>query len=149
MSSEHPDAVCIWVVKGVWYSALVFSISSIAAAAQLLTIIHRLEVYPGGLKVMRRLLGESTPVIAKQRPPGGSGPSGVLDAKLPKKVLWQIPVILLNGSLYLFTAGLCVLVYWEFARAPNYPANIAQVSNESLACYKTMLRAKGLCDLFL
>lgn len=31
-----------------------------------------------------------------------------------RALFWQIPVNLLNGSLYFFVVGLCIAVFWDF-----------------------------------
>jgi ABC-type multidrug transport system permease subunit len=54
--------------------------------------------------MMRMLLGERDPS------------SGHLRARKTQKTLWQVPAMLLNGSLYLFVAGLCVLFYYNIQK---------------------------------
>lgn len=73
--------------------------------------------------MIHELLGE--PV----QPPSGSnnGPPRVR-LKLSQAFLWQIPKMLLNGSLYLFTVGLCVLTYWDFTKSFDVSVETVQVS---------------------
>lgn len=128
--SEYPDSTCIVIVKALWYGALVFSISAIAAAAQQITSLHRLDLYPGGLQTIRQLLGEPRNAAASPAAPGRTA-TPAIQLKFSQRVLWQIPVMLLNGSLYLFTAGLCVLAFWDFTRSFGDSIQSVEVSHFS------------------
>jgi hypothetical protein len=102
------------------------SVSSVASAAQQITIIHRLEIFPRGLQVIRQLLGEPRQSVRNDNEAAGALPQ-VPKFNLSQRFLWQIPVMLLNGSLYLFTAGLCILVYWDFTRSFGISATAVRV----------------------
>lgn len=41
--------------------------------------------------------------------------------------LWQIPVMLLNGSLYMFAGGLCIIAYWDIDRTLRAQKNWSTV----------------------
>ena len=124
--SNNIDSACIWIVKATWYGALMFSVSSIASAAQQITVIQRLDLYSGGLQIIRQLLGEPRQSVDNNNQATGAGPRAP-KFKLSQRFPWQISVMLLNGSLYLFTTGLCILAYWDFARSFGSPMGAVQV----------------------
>lgn len=98
-------SICLWIVKTAWNSALVFSMGSIAAACQQIGCLHRLTSHPEGLKMMRRLLaGRKNTHQSTNR------------LQLSQRIMWQIPAMLLNGSLYLYVAGQCIVFYWDANR---------------------------------
>ncbi|KAF2657197.1 hypothetical protein K491DRAFT_756950 [Lophiostoma macrostomum CBS 122681] len=99
--SDSVDSKCVWLAKCTWFSALIFSMGSIASACQQIGCVHRLTSHPDGLAMIRRLLGESN-----------SAKPGVR-VRSSQRILWQIPAMLLNGSLYMFVAGLCLMFYWD------------------------------------
>lgn len=93
------------LVKALWYSVLVMSLTSVAAASQQLVAIQRLGSHRDGPRITRQLLSGDLQVDNNvQVPARVSSWQGFI---------WQIPVMLLNGSLYLFVMGLCTLVYKE------------------------------------
>ncbi|KAI0466090.1 hypothetical protein F4859DRAFT_498802 [Xylaria cf. heliscus] len=119
---------CPQIVKATWYSAILLSVSSTAAASQQITIIHRLDLYPEGVQMIHQLLGEyarspRNGIQAHEDIPAAQ----VLKLRPSQAVLWQIPVMLLNGSLYLFTVGLCILVYWDFTNASDASVQAVQI----------------------
>ncbi|KAI1086688.1 hypothetical protein F5B19DRAFT_478353 [Rostrohypoxylon terebratum] len=111
-SNDTSNSACIQIVKAIWYGALLLSVSSIAAASQQITSIHRLDFYQDGCEMIHELLGEFA-----QTPTGSNSNPPVVKLKLSQAFLWQIPVMLLNGSLYLFTVGLCIFTYWDFTKS--------------------------------
>ncbi|KAI0892457.1 hypothetical protein F4806DRAFT_479831 [Annulohypoxylon nitens] len=111
-SEGRGDSACIHIVKAIWYGAILISVSSIAAASQQITSIHRLNLFPDGYEMIHELLGESI-----QTPASSINGRPVIKLRLSQAFLWQIPVMLLNGSLYLFTVGLCILTYWDFTKS--------------------------------
>ncbi|KAJ5286962.1 hypothetical protein N7478_002648 [Penicillium angulare] len=97
--------VCLELVKAFWYSALCLSISAIACASQQLVALQRVAIYPDSLTVVRKLLG-------------GNGAAPLVGTKrlgFSQFYLWQLPVMLLSASLYVYIAGLTIIVYWDFA----------------------------------
>ncbi|EHK43865.1 hypothetical protein TRIATDRAFT_319205 [Trichoderma atroviride IMI 206040] len=93
----------ITVVKSLWYGSLVLSITAIASASQQLVCLNRLSTYIDGLSLLRKLLSGTEDVTAGTVTPGRS-------LRVEQAYLWQIPVMLMNGGLYVFTIGLCVFV---------------------------------------
>ncbi|OTA87769.1 hypothetical protein M434DRAFT_375331 [Hypoxylon sp. CO27-5] len=131
-SDDRGNSVCVQLVKATWYGGIILSVSSIAAASQQITSIHRLDLYPEGCEMIHRLLGECV-----QEPATSNGGNQVRETaelhrpmvklRLSQAFLWQIPVMLLNGSLYLFTAGLCILAYWDFTKSFHVSVEAVQV----------------------
>lgn len=102
--------VCVSLVKAIWYCSLALLFGAIASASQQLTALHRLNSHPEALEMIRSLL---------RKPLGGSkalrrhAHNTAQHLRASQSVLWQTPVALLNGSLYLFIAGLSIFVYWD------------------------------------
>ena len=42
-----------------------------------------------------------------------------------RALFWQVPVNLLNGSLYFFVVGLCIAVFWDFSQTLKIRTDIA------------------------
>lgn len=100
------------IVKALWYSVLVMSLVSVAAASQQLVAIQRLRSHRDGPRITRQLLSGDLEVDnSVQAPAQVSSWQGFI---------WQIPVMLLNGSLYLFVTGLLTLVYYEATGQLNW-----------------------------
>jgi hypothetical protein len=97
-----------WTVKAIWYSSLILALTSICAATQQSVALYRLSSHPRGWIMIRRLLSND--------PKNGS--RGQLEPRLWQLYIWQIPVSLLNGSVYFFLAGLAVLL-WNAGRSVN------------------------------
>jgi hypothetical protein len=85
-------------VVAIWYSALLFAVTSIATSAQQAVVLTRLGSHPQGLQKIRKLLGRST-VDGLQKP------------RNLQLFIWQAPLALLNMSGVMFVVGLTVLVW--------------------------------------
>ncbi|KAK4213783.1 hypothetical protein QBC37DRAFT_168986 [Rhypophila decipiens] len=90
------------IVKALWYGSLLFSIVAIASAAQLAIALSRIAAYSTDLKFTRGMLTSHDP----------KDPAKTTTRVNFKKLwMWQIPAMLLNGSIYLYVLGLAILVY--------------------------------------
>ncbi|CAJ2510903.1 Uu.00g065280.m01.CDS01 [Anthostomella pinea] len=85
------------VILGVWYSALLLALGAIATATQQAVRIARLNTYPDSGQRMRDMLGTLQGTQWRTR-------------KL-QLFVWQTPVMLQNGSIYMFIARLVVLIW--------------------------------------
>ncbi|KAI1326953.1 hypothetical protein F5Y16DRAFT_373306 [Xylariaceae sp. FL0255] len=94
---QSPPSKVLAFVKATWYGSLLFSVFSIASAAQLSIALSRIATYRTDLAFTRNMLTTA----------------GSLNNKLsyPKLYLWQIPAMLLNGSIYLYVLGITIFVY--------------------------------------
>jgi hypothetical protein len=106
MANANDSKICF--VLAIWYSSLLLSITSIGSATQQIVALNRLASNPNGLEMIRWLLAKDQPDIEAGRQ--------VLRPRGSQLWLWQLPLSLLNASLYSFVARLCVLVY---SRAPT------------------------------
>lgn len=116
------------MVKSLWYSALAASLCSIGSSTQQLIALSRLSTYDEeGLFMIRRLLSGCPDPDTQIRTTGVS-----VHMTFVQSYTWQIPVILLNGSLYLFTTGLCILGYDWISALVSTPRRGVLVSFNSL-----------------
>ncbi|PSN64505.1 hypothetical protein BS50DRAFT_678595 [Corynespora cassiicola Philippines] len=90
-------------VMAIWYSALVFSLASIATSAQQSVALTRLGSHPEGLKKTRELLGNNL----------GAG----WEPNKLQLFIWQTPLSMLNTSVVMFMIGLVVLVWQSVSPA--------------------------------
>lgn len=100
---RSPTSKVLELVKAFWFSSLLFSVFSIASAAQLSIALSRISTYRTDLDFTRKML------MTKDQSEN--------QLSYPKLYLWQIPSMLLNGSIYLYVLGLAILVYkrcWDF-----------------------------------
>ena len=97
-----------WAIQAIWYSGLVFSLTSIAAATQQSLALYRLAVLPDGLAKIREMPCKDDPDA-----------SGRFQPRYSQLYVWQAPLLLLNSSIYLFIAGLAVLL-WNPSRLQGY-----------------------------
>lgn len=111
----HP---CVSVVKAFWYCSLAFLFGAIASAGQQLTALHRLDCHPEALEMIRSLLRKPPPQSKGLR---SHTQSTAQHLRVSQLVLWQTPVTLLNGSLYLFVVGLSIFVYWDLTTRLSAP----------------------------
>lgn len=123
---NNAGSPCVVLTATAWYTALVLSISAIAVASQQLVAIHRLSTYPNGLGLIRNLLAgnfESAQqqAVSEESPEGPT--TGLRRIRASQAYLWQIPVMLLNSSLYIYTAGLTILVYWHVTQLLPLPGS--------------------------
>lgn len=84
------------IVFRIWYSALTLALGAIGTAAQQAVKLARLSAYPDCRQHTCKMLGVCE---------GGRWRSWNLQL-----FIWQTPVMLQNGSIYLFLAGLVYLV---------------------------------------
>jgi hypothetical protein len=84
-------------VLAVWYAWLLLAVVSIATASQQYLALGRLSSFPDRAVKLRNLLGHQTAEGWKPR-------------KL-QLFIWQTPVMMLNGGIYIFVIGLGVVVY--------------------------------------
>ncbi|KAI1418412.1 hypothetical protein F5Y13DRAFT_149119 [Hypoxylon sp. FL1857] len=128
-TDDSDGSTCVKIVKACWYGALILSVSSIAAASQQITTIHRLDMYPDAPAIIHELLGEAVQSTSGcGQATGTATATPTLKLRLSQAFLWQIPVMLLNGSLYFFTAGLCILAYWDFTNSFSISVEAVQAS---------------------
>ena len=88
------------IILSMWYCALLLALGTIATASQQAVMLTRLSSYTDGPERVCRMLGKLE---------GGSW-----RARKLQLFIWQSPVMLQNGSIYMFIAGLVVLV-WKVA----------------------------------
>lgn len=93
-------------VIAIWYSALLFAITSIATSAQQVVVLRRLGSHPEGLEKIRTLLGKNA----------ANGPPKPRNLQL---FIWQAPLSLLNLSGVMFVVGLIVLVWKSVSLGGN------------------------------
>jgi hypothetical protein len=84
------------------------SFTSISSATQQAVAIYRLNSLEGGVRNICKLLSTSEHDV-----------HGQLKPRLWQLYIWQIPLLMLNSSIYIFVAGLAVLL-WEAAKAQAY-----------------------------
>lgn len=97
-----------WTIQAIWYSSIIVSLTSVSTATQQSVAIYRLASLPEGLQKIRQLLGRD-----------GDATLGIVQPQLWQLYIWQIPHLMLNTSIYLFVAGLLVLL-WDAAKAQAY-----------------------------
>jgi hypothetical protein len=117
----NDEAVCIRLVKLAWYCALMLVVCAIGSSSQQLVALHRLSSYPDdrATSIIHCLLtGKPAGTSSSTQ---GANIGSINQLSFAQGYLWQIPVMLLNASLYLFTGGLCILVYWDVSRAFQVP----------------------------
>jgi len=99
-------------VIGLWYCAILLAVVAIASASQQAVMLSRLSSYSDGMQRVRNMLG----TLEGQH-------------RVPQKLqlfIWQTPVMLQNGSIYMFIAGLVALVWistrenWSSAQIKVY-----------------------------
>jgi hypothetical protein len=91
------------IILGIWYPALLLALGAIATASQQAVMLTRLRNYNDGPQRLRKMLGKLE---------GGSW--------RPRKLqlfVWQSPAMLQNASIYMFVAGLVVLI-WKASMNP-------------------------------
>ncbi|KAF5978885.1 1-acyldihydroxyacetone-phosphate reductase [Fusarium coicis] len=116
--AANSESTCIQLTKAAWYSAMIFSIASIAAGSQLLLALHRISCYPNSQEMVRGLLiGRTACAEAINSTAAVQASRRYQEQVTSQAYLWQIPVMLLNGSLYMFAGGLCIIAYWDIDRA--------------------------------
>ena len=111
-------------MQAIWYSGLLLSLTSIATATQQAVALYRLTILPNGLAKIREMLSEDDRDYL-----------GAFQPRYSQLYIWQVPLLLLNSSVYLFIAGLAVLL-WEAAKLQQYrwSAEETKVSGFQLLC---------------
>jgi len=104
-----------WTVRVLWYSGLFLSLASISIATFLSMVLLRLSSYPDSCEIICGILGKLD---------GRYGKDSVLRWKPRKEQLyiWQLPRMLLTGSIFEFAIGL-ILMIWEMARLATFARN--------------------------
>jgi hypothetical protein len=104
-----------WTVRVLWYSGLFLSLASISIATFLSMVLLRLSSYPDSCEIICRILGKLD---------GRYGKDSVVRWKPRKEQLyiWQLPRMLLTGSIFEFAIGL-ILMIWEMARLAIFARN--------------------------
>jgi hypothetical protein len=113
------------IVLGIWYSALLLALGAIATATQQAIKLARLATYPDCRARVCAMLGNSN--------------------KRPRAVqlfVWQSPVMLQNGSVYLFIGGLGGLI-WTTVVAEDLKVRVEPFLYQSDAI-RGMYRANAL-----
>lgn len=108
-----------WTVRALWYSGLFLSLVSISIAAFLSMVLLRLSSYPDSCEVICRILG---------KPDSGYGKESVVRWKPRKQQLyiWQLPRMLLTGSIFEFAIGL-ILMIWDMALLAVFDRNTDEI----------------------
>jgi hypothetical protein len=88
--------------------------------------LHRLDSHPDGLELFRKMLGGQSSHSDKS---ASQAEEKRARMQFSQRVLWQTPVMLLNGSLYLYMIGLCIFVYWDITRSIKFQDQPAAVSS--------------------
>jgi hypothetical protein len=87
-----------------WYGSLALSISAIAAGSQQLICLNRINTYRNSSGILRKLLSGMDDSLANDvNPP-------IRTICKYQAYLWQIPVMQVNGGLYVYAFGLCTLI---------------------------------------
>jgi hypothetical protein len=81
----------------IWYCSLVFAVTAITCATQQAVALGRLNCYYDRLDRLRRMLGRLQ--------------DGEWELKKWQIYIWQTPVMVLNGSIYMFILGLALLIW--------------------------------------
>lgn len=84
------------------------SLTSIATATQQSLALYRLTILPDGLAKIREMLSDDDPDA-----------DGRFRPRYSQLYIWQAPLLLLNSSVYLFIAGLAVLL-WNASKLQGY-----------------------------
>ena len=84
------------------------ALTSIATATQQSIALYRLTILPEGLAKIREMLSANE-----------TDSMGVVQLRYSQLYIWQVPLSLLNSSVYLFIAGLGVLL-WNAAKMRQY-----------------------------
>jgi Na+(H+)/acetate symporter ActP len=84
-----------WEVHAIWYASLTLSLTAVATATQQAVALSRIICHSHGDEHLRWILARSTPEAN-----GDVKPSGL------QLYIWQIPLSMLNASIYLFLTGL-------------------------------------------
>jgi hypothetical protein len=101
---QSDEGQIITVVKVLWYGSLALSISAIAAGSQQLICLNRINTYRNSSGILRKLLSGMDDSLANDvNPP-------IRTIRKYQAYLWQIPVMQMNGGLYVYAFGLCTLV---------------------------------------
>jgi len=82
-----------------WFASLLFALTSVGSATNQAIVLHRISVYPDGLARIQMLLSN-----------GSTNQNAHLSVDTLQMWIWQTPAAFLNGSLYLFIAGLLALI---------------------------------------
>lgn len=116
-----------WTVQALWYASLLLSLTAVCAATQQGVLVHRLACYPDSETKIRQLLGESRGALVA----GAQHKAAWLQL-----YIWQLPISMLNGSVYLFVTGLAVLL-WDAAKLEALKAwgRDVKVRRDLLACF--------------
>lgn len=93
-----------WAIVALWYIALVIALMAVSSATLQTVTLNRLISRPDGLSDIRVMLSGKPPTAAAQS----------VQPKRLQIYIWQIPLKLLNSSIYLFLVGLLALL-WEAA----------------------------------
>ena len=84
------------------------SLTSIATATQQSLALYCLTILPDGLAKIREMLSADDPDA-----------DGRFRPRYSQLYIWQAPLLLLNSSVYLFIAGLAVLL-WNASKLQGY-----------------------------
>ena len=84
------------------------ALTSITAATQQAVALYRLIILPNGQAKIREMLSANE-----------AGSMGVVRARHSQLYIWQVPLMLLDSSVYLFIAGLRLLL-WNATKKRQY-----------------------------
>lgn len=91
-----------WDTAGLWYGALLMTLTSICLATQQAVFLNRLSGYADSPSRIRAILG------SQFHPPGRT--DTVVVPNWDQLYVWQAPIMLLNISVLLFIVGIVILV---------------------------------------
>jgi len=108
--SQNDEGKIITAVRVLWYGSLALSISAIAAGSQQLVCLNRINTYRNASGILRKLLS------GMDDPPADAVDPPIRTIRNYQAYLWQIPVMQMNGGLYVYIFGLCMLVVDKASR---------------------------------
>jgi hypothetical protein len=100
-----------WTVPAAFYSALVLSLTSVAAGSNLSVILYRLGESRNSMMELQALLREKLS-------------TGEYRPRLRQQYTLHIPFLLLEGALAAFFTGLMILVYDRAATAGSWQSDV-------------------------
>ena len=123
-----------WTTRAIWYSSLVMALISITTSTQQSILLHRMGSHAEGLNRLQNLLRSKNAIAA-----GGVVPAKARPIQL---YVWQIPVNLLNVSIFLFIIGLAIQIFAMAFRARDDSKIVW--TDEKKVKFKNLLELFGL-----
>lgn len=108
------DEVESKIARGLWYGGLLIALTAVTLAMQQSIALHRVINSTEGLACLRSCLGKQS--------------GGVWTPRPVQVLIWQMPVMLLNVSIFIFVVGLITLVVSNFrARQEEVEVRLSSV----------------------